>query len=114
MQKDLEVMVPQLDEESTKMKVLLSKLEVDTKNSDAVKESVAKDETVAKEKAELCQTIADDAMKDLEIAMPALQEAENALKSLSKADINEIKAFTTPPQLVQFVMEAVCILLGAK
>ncbi|XP_055843876.1 dynein axonemal heavy chain 6 [Episyrphus balteatus] len=114
MQKDLEVMVPQLDEESTKMKELLAKLEIDTKNSDAVKESVAKDEAVAKEKAELCRTIADDAMKDLEIAMPALQEAENALKGLSKADINEIKAFTTPPQLVQFVMEAVCILLGAK
>lgn len=114
MQKDLEVMVPQLDLESSKMKELLSKLEIDTKNSDAVKEAVAKDEAFAKEKAEVCRTIADDAMKDLEIAMPALQDAENALKALTKADINEIKAFTTPPQLVQFVMEAVCILLGAK
>lgn len=46
--------------------------------------------------------------------MPALQNALNALNALSKNDIVEIKNFKTPPTLVQRVMEAVCILLGAK
>lgn len=46
--------------------------------------------------------------------MPAMEAAQNALKALNKADINELKAFQKPPPLVRFVMEPVCILLGAK
>ncbi|XP_037937177.1 dynein heavy chain 6, axonemal [Teleopsis dalmanni] len=114
MQRELEVMVPLLDEQSASMKVLLDRLDVDNKAADKVKHAVMQDEAVAKEKSEQCKVISDDASKDLEIAMPALREAEAALNSISKADINELKSFTTPPALVQFCMEAVCILLGAK
>lgn len=58
--------------------------------------------------------IADDAQADLDTAMPALIAAEEALKSLNKTDINELRVFVKPPQLVQVVMEAVCILLNVK
>lgn len=37
-----------------------------------------------------------------------------ALDALDKNDITEIKVFNNPPEMVQTVMEAVCILLGAK
>ena len=43
---------------------------------------------------------------DLDKAMPALNNAVNALNALSKNDIVEIKNFKTPPALVQKVMEA--------
>lgn len=46
--------------------------------------------------------------------MPALEEAQKALESLNKNDINEIKVFNKPPQLVRYVMEAVNLLLGEK
>ncbi|KAH8299235.1 hypothetical protein KR044_006570, partial [Drosophila immigrans] len=114
MQKELEVMVPQLDEKSAMMKALVDNLTKETKQADAVKQGVMEDEANAKEKAAIAQAISEDASKDLEIAMPALRESEEALKGLTKADINELKSFTTPPALVQFCMEAVCILLGAK
>lgn len=55
-----------------------------------------------------------EARKDLEAAIPALEEAQKALQSLNKSDINEIKVFNKPPHLVRYVMEAVCLLLGEK
>ena len=68
----------------------------------------------AQVKAEETQTLADDAQKDLDEALPALEAAVRALDSLDKSDISEIKVFNKPPEMVQIVLEAVCILLGAK
>ncbi|KAG6975144.1 hypothetical protein JG688_00002699 [Phytophthora aleatoria] len=51
---------------------------------------------------------------DLDQALPALNAAVAALDSLDKKDISEVKGFVKPPQAVQVVMEAVCIMLGEK
>nr|CAI5834494.1 unnamed protein product [Callosobruchus analis] len=59
-----------------------------------------------------CKRMADLAQADLDEAMPALEEAIRALDSLSKKDISEMKSYTTPPQKVKMVMEAVNILKG--
>lgn len=57
--------------------------------------------------------MADEAKRDLAEAMPAFEAAVKALNSLNKTDISEIKTFANPPELVQIVMESVCILLQA-
>lgn len=54
----------------------------------------------------------EEAEKELAEALPALEKANEALLSLNKNDIVEIKSFVTPPALVQMTMEAVCVLLG--
>lgn len=46
--------------------------------------------------------------------MPMFVSAQDALLNLKKSDVNEVRSFPKPPPLVKFVMEAVCILLGAK
>lgn len=79
-----------------------------------VRKVVKEDEALAKVKAEDTQAIADDAQRDLDEALPALEGANQALSSLDKADISEIKVFTKPPDLVMTVMESVCILLNCK
>ena len=79
-----------------------------------MKKVVVEDEAVAKQKAEDTQAIADDAQKDLDKALPALEAAVKALDALDKNDISEIRVFAKPPELVQTVMEAVCILMGYK
>ncbi|CAH8498270.1 unnamed protein product [Heterobilharzia americana] len=59
-----------------------------------------------------CLHMAELAQADLAQAMPALEAAVQALESLNKKDITEIKSYGKPPLLVQKVMEAVMILRG--
>uniref|UniRef100_A0A7N8WQ61 Dynein, axonemal, heavy chain 6 n=1 Tax=Mastacembelus armatus TaxID=205130 RepID=A0A7N8WQ61_9TELE len=106
----------QTNELVDKMKADLSALEPVLKQKTIslpqVRKIVKEDEALAKVKAEETQAIADDAQRDLDEALPALEHANQALNSLDKADISEIKVFTNPPELVMTVMEAVCILLN--
>uniref|UniRef100_A0A8C0I316 Dynein axonemal heavy chain 2 n=1 Tax=Balaenoptera musculus TaxID=9771 RepID=A0A8C0I316_BALMU len=61
-----------------------------------------------------CQALADNAQKDLEEALPALEEAMRALESLNKKDIGEIKSYGRPPAQVEMVLQAVMILRGSE
>ena len=79
-----------------------------------MKDTVASDEEQVKQQAAATQLIKDDAQKDLDAALPALNAALTALNSLNKNDITEIKSFSKPPPLVLTTMEAVCVLFGQK
>ncbi|XP_049536716.1 dynein axonemal heavy chain 6 [Anopheles darlingi] len=106
MGEELKKFVPILEEKTKNMNELVAKLNKDSAMAKNVEQSVAKDEAEAKAKAAETQEIADEAAKDLEIVLPTLQAAQDALKSLNKNDINELRVFQKPPKLVQFVMEA--------
>ncbi|XP_077201567.1 dynein axonemal heavy chain 6 isoform X2 [Paroedura picta] len=114
MKLELSALEPILKEKSIDVEALMEKLAVDQENADQVRRVVQEDEAIAKVKAEETQAIADDAQRDLDEALPALEAANKALDSLDKADISEIRVFTKPPDLVMTVMEAICILLNAK
>ena len=60
-----------------------------------------------------CLVIAEAAQKELDEALPALEEAMKSLDSLSKKDIAEVKAYGRPPVLVEQVLEAVMVLKQA-
>ncbi|XP_063073303.1 dynein axonemal heavy chain 6 [Engraulis encrasicolus] len=111
---DLSALEPVLKQKSIDVNALMEKLAVDQEKADQVRRVVKEDEALAKVKAEDTQAIANDAQRDLDEALPALDSANKALDALDKADISEIRVFTKPPDLVMTVMEAVCILLGAK
>uniref|UniRef100_UPI0037E8313A dynein axonemal heavy chain 2 n=1 Tax=Semicossyphus pulcher TaxID=241346 RepID=UPI0037E8313A len=61
-----------------------------------------------------CKAMAENAQRDLDTALPALEEAMKALESLNKKDMTEIKSYGRPPALVETVMQAVMILLGKE
>ena len=111
---ELTELQPILEVKSKETEALLIQVNKDRAAADEKKAIVSKEEAAVKKTADEVQVIADDAKRDLEAAMPALNNAVKALESLSKNDIVEIKNFKTPPALVQMVMEGVCILLGAK
>lgn len=105
---------PQLAQKSVDVENLMKNLVVEQASADKVRVVVKADEAAALKIAAATQEIADEAQRDLDEALPAIEAATKALDSLNKNDINELRVFKTPPKLVQFVMEAVCLLLGVK
>ena len=82
------------------------------KSADEQQKTVsATSEKIAQEELK-CKAIADNAQRDLDEAVPALEAAMAALDALNKKDITEIKSFTKPPPLVETVLQAVMILRG--
>jgi len=114
MQEQLAALQPELVQKTKETNVLIEQVTKDSKLAAEKKATVAVDEAAVKKVAAEVQAQADEAQADLDAAMPALASAVDALKSLNKNDITEIKGFKSPPPLVQKVLEAVCILLGAK
>lgn len=66
---------------------------------------------IEKEQREV-EIVAGEAEEDLKQALPALEAAMSALEKLDKGSVSEVKAYTSPPALVQKTMEAVMILFN--
>ena len=114
LQADLEKLAPVLKTKGEETEELLAKAATDQAEANVIAEKVAADTAVVDAQAAETKAIADDAQKDLDRALPALESAVKALKSLSKADITEVKGFANPPPAVKTVLECVCILLNEK
>ncbi|XP_029381754.1 dynein heavy chain 2, axonemal [Echeneis naucrates] len=89
--------------------IVQQKLEAD-KQRKAVS---ANSEKIAAEELQ-CKALAANAQRDLDKALPALEEATKALESLNKKDMTEIKSYGRPPALVETVMQAVMTLQGKE
>uniref|UniRef100_A0A8C7H2S6 Dynein axonemal heavy chain 1 n=1 Tax=Oncorhynchus kisutch TaxID=8019 RepID=A0A8C7H2S6_ONCKI len=74
--------------------------------------AVQAEEAKASQKACVAGAIAEDAQKDLDEALPALDAALTSLKSLNKNDV--VRAMQRPPHGVKLVIEAVCIMRSIK
>lgn len=114
MKTKLKAMAPALLEKNEATSKLMESLTKEKASVDEVREVVLVEEASAKVKASAAQEIAEDAQRDLTLAMPAMEAAKKALESLNKNDIIELRVFNKPPKLVQTVMEAVCLLLSKK
>ena len=110
MSQELEVKKVEVAAAQKECEEMLVVIVKDRKVVDEQQKSVqAESEKIQKEEAET-KIIADDAQKDLDEALPALAAAEEALSALNKKDLSEIKAYTTPPDKVEMVLEAVMVL----
>ena len=114
LQADLIKLQPQMKQAAIDTEKLLEKLKVDQKIAEETRQSASKEEAAAAKLAEQCDTQAAECQAELDKAMPAYHKAVKALSKLDKKDISEMKTFTTPPEMVGVVMEAVCLLLGRK
>ncbi|KAJ3347122.1 Dynein heavy chain 6, axonemal [Entophlyctis luteolus] len=114
MQVELEELGPELKQKAFDVEALMVKIAKDQETADGVRKVVSDEEVIVRDKANVTESIAAEAQKDLDEALPALQAAYRALDALEKKDIAELKVFTKPPDLVLLVMEAICILFKSK
>ncbi|KAF4740619.1 Dynein heavy chain 1, axonemal, partial [Perkinsus olseni] len=107
-------MKPVLEQTSKEVAEMMVVIEADKKDAAVTQEAVAKEESEALTKKEITQTIKDDAQRDLDEAIPALDEAVRCLSKLKAEHVREVKAMTNPPSGVKLTMEAVCIMFSIK
>jgi dynein heavy chain len=110
MEIELTALTPILEEKSAATAELMINVKKEEAETQKVSEVVAKEEAMAMKEAEATEAIKADAQKDLDLALPALAGAQKALEALDKKDIQEIKSFAKPPELVELTLAGVCIL----
>jgi dynein heavy chain len=114
MKAELEALQPVLKKTSEENALKMIDIEAGQKDAAVTRAIVEKEEAIANEQAESARIMSEDCQKDLDEAMPALHDAVNALKSLSKADITEVKAMKTPPSAVILTSHALCYMFGVS
>jgi len=110
MQEELQALQPKLVTARAEADELMVVIEKDSKEAEATREVVQRDEAAASVKAEAAAAIKAECEEGLAAAIPALEAAVKALSTLKKADTDEVKAMKAPPAGVKLVMEAVCIM----
>lgn len=93
---------------------MMEVIKKDKAEAEIVSSRVAKEEAEAQIKAQETQAIAEDAQRDLDEALPALDVAVQCLKKLKADHIREVKALTDPPAGVRLACEGVCIMFNLK
>ena len=107
MSEALQVFRIDLDQKTTDCEAMMRVITQEKKQADDRRVQVEHDKTKIGREKDQTNQIAMEAQADLDKALPDLQMAEEALKTLDKSDINEMKAYNKPPEAVQTCMAAV-------
>ncbi|RNF24116.1 cytoplasmic dynein 1 heavy chain 1 [Trypanosoma conorhini] len=99
---------------STKAQMMLDRIVTDTETTKREKQAAERLRQQLQEEEELIVADKAQVQQQLSEAEPALREAEIALNTIRPEYLREIRAYTTPPQMVQRVLEAVLAVMGEK
>eukprot|EP01059_Diplonema_ambulator_P010461 TRINITY_DN204_c1_g2_i3.p1 TRINITY_DN204_c1_g2~~TRINITY_DN204_c1_g2_i3.p1 ORF type:complete len:3050 (+),score=1214.76 TRINITY_DN204_c1_g2_i3:4746-13895(+) len=103
----LQIFRRDLDQKTTDCEAMMRVITQEKKQADERRAQVEHDKTKIGREKDQTNQIALEAQADLDKALPDLLMAEEALKTLDKSDINEMKAYNKPPEAVQTCMAAV-------
>ncbi|EAR94576.2 dynein heavy chain (macronuclear) [Tetrahymena thermophila SB210] len=105
---------PELVKKTEEIEILIEKLQIDKNEANEAKKLVEIEEKIVEQKAEEIKKLQNEASLILKNAMPQLHKATEALNTLNRNDISEMRAQHNPHQLVRFTLECVAILLDEK
>ena len=93
---------------------MVVELEKETKAANEAEAICAKDTNEAQIKRDEVNELKNICKSDLDKAIPILNKAKDAVGSIDKKGLQEMKAYSNPPALVEMVLKAVCLILGEK
>jgi dynein heavy chain len=114
MQDQLTALQPVLATKEIEVGEMMVQITADKAAAAETETKVRAEEQMASEKAEATKAIADDAQRDLDEALPALDEAVRCLSSLKKSDIEEVRGNQNPTAGVRLTAEAACIMFKVR
>jgi dynein heavy chain, axonemal len=114
MQKSLEDLQPKLNEATIETDALLIKIAADKMLANEQNVIVEAEAMKCNEQALEATALKNSCECDLAEAIPALEAAERALKSLKREDITEMKAMKKPSQAIKMTMAAVSVMMEVK
>lgn len=97
-------MQPVLERASIETSELLVQVGADQEHADVQAAIVEQDVHEANKVAASVMTIKTDCEADLAEAMPAYEAAVEALRTLDKKSLQELKGFANPPEMVKFTV----------
>jgi len=111
--KELEVLKPILISKEKETEQIMQDITTETAEAEKTKVIVVKDEEETAKKAAIAGEIQAECQSKLSEALPDLEAAIQALKTLKTDDFIEMKAtLNKPPLPIRKTMEAVCIMMG--
>jgi dynein heavy chain len=114
LQADIVALKPVLVKTVAEVEAMIVNIDKDKAAAAVTQAEVEVTAAAAEEKATATKAIADDAQRDLDEALPALEEAVQCLKKLNKADIDEVRQFKIASPGVLMTCKAICILFQVK
>ena len=114
MQIELESLKPQLVESQAQAEAKLLQVQAKQEEADAHKRGVEQDEAEAQVQTRRCMEQKAECETILAKAIPALEAAVKALRTLKKNDIVEVKSMGRPPPAVKLTMECCCLLMSVR
>lgn len=93
---------------------MVIELEKETKSANEAEAVCAKDTNEAQVKRDEVNDLKNICKADLDKAIPILNKAKDAVGSIDKKGLQEMKVYATPPGMVELVLKAVCLILGEK
>jgi dynein heavy chain len=114
MQEQLTALQPVLKVTQGEVDEMMVQISADKEAAGKTRVTVEAQAEAAEKKEKECKTMAADAQRDLDEALPALDEAVKCLNALKKADIDEVKSLGKPPKGVILTAEATCVMFEVK
>lgn len=114
MQNSIDTLEPQCKIASDKVAKHVSDVQTAQEAVDEQRELVKKDELTVSDQSAQANDLEEHCKNIMEDVLPQMKEAEEALSSLTPADLASVRTMKSPPMPVKVVMEAICILRDIK
>lgn len=114
MQESIDALEPECKVAAEKVAKQVSDVQTAQEQVDEQREFVKKDELTVSDQMAQANDLSEHCKNIMEDVLPQMKEAEEALSTLTPADLASVRTMKNPPLPVKIVMETICILRDIK